>query len=103
MAKVNVYLPDDLEHEVRDAGLAVSAICQSALRAALDDLAAAQAGDPERGRFTSRLAAILDGVKERMAADGKQVSAHELFGAIVRHGENLGTRALTLMGVELPA
>ena len=39
MGKVNVYLPDDLEHEVRSAGLALSPICQVALRSALDRLA----------------------------------------------------------------
>lgn len=32
MARVNVYLPDDLASEVRRAGLPVSPICQNALR-----------------------------------------------------------------------
>jgi post-segregation antitoxin (ccd killing protein) len=40
MARVNVYLPDDLADEVKDAGLNVSGITQAALRAALDDRAA---------------------------------------------------------------
>ena len=35
MGKVNVYLPDDLEVAVRDAGLSVSPVCQAALRDAL--------------------------------------------------------------------
>jgi post-segregation antitoxin (ccd killing protein) len=39
MARVNVYLPDDLADEVKDAQLNVSSITQAALRAALDDLA----------------------------------------------------------------
>ena len=40
MARVNVYLPDDLADEVRHAQLNVSSIAQDALRAALDDRAA---------------------------------------------------------------
>jgi post-segregation antitoxin (ccd killing protein) len=39
MARVNVYLPDDLADEVREADLNVSSITQAALRAALDDRA----------------------------------------------------------------
>lgn len=35
MARVNIYLPDDLADEVRDAGLNVSAVAQEALRGAL--------------------------------------------------------------------
>ena len=103
MSKINVYLPDDLEAEVREAELPVSAICQRALRDALDGLVAARAGEPVRGRFTGHLTAIVEDAKERMAAHGRQVTATELFGAIVTHGENLGARALALLGVELPA
>jgi len=35
MARVNVYLPDDLADEVRTVGLNVSGIAQEALRSAL--------------------------------------------------------------------
>ena len=35
MARVNVYLPDELAHAVREADLNVSAIAQEALRAEL--------------------------------------------------------------------
>lgn len=35
MARVNIYLPNDLADEVRGAGLNVSAVAQEALRAAL--------------------------------------------------------------------
>lgn len=35
MGKINVYLPEALEAEVKDAGLPVSSICQAALREAL--------------------------------------------------------------------
>jgi len=40
MARVNVYLPDDLAGATRAAGLNVSRIAQDALRAALDAAAA---------------------------------------------------------------
>jgi len=35
MARVNVYLPDDLAEEVRASGINVSLVAQDALRAAL--------------------------------------------------------------------
>lgn len=35
MARVNIYLPDDLADEVRGSGLNVSAVAQEALRDAL--------------------------------------------------------------------
>ena len=37
MARVNVYLSDDLHEEVKLAGIEVSAVCQSALREAVAD------------------------------------------------------------------
>ena len=102
MAKVNVYLPDDLERDVRDAGLAVSPICQEALRAALDRLAGVRAGDAARGRLTPRLAAIIEQAKAERAAMGRKLCDDELLCFIMKHGENLGARALTLLGVDLP-
>ena len=38
MARVNVYLPDDLAEEVRASGINVSQVTQEALRAALSPL-----------------------------------------------------------------
>ena len=35
MARLNVYLPDDLAREARDAGLNVSGLTQAAVRSAL--------------------------------------------------------------------
>ena len=98
MAKVNVYLPDDLEHEVRDAGLPVSSICQSALRDVLDRLAGVRAGDAARGRLTPRLAAIIDAAKTERAALGRKVSGDELLCFIKKHKENLGARAIAMLG-----
>jgi ATP-dependent Clp protease ATP-binding subunit ClpC len=112
VAKVNVYLPDDLEAEVRAAGLSVSPLCQAALREAVDRLAAlrsptvdrsALAAHAGRGRFTPRLAAVLAAAEDVAAARSRQVTPLDLLGAIVDHGENLGARVLAAAGVELPA
>jgi ATP-dependent Clp protease ATP-binding subunit ClpC len=101
MGKINVYLPDELEQRVRDAGLVVSAICQTALRTAVDTLQSLRLRG--EGSFTPRLTEILDDLRARAGAEGRQVTAADLFGGIVTHRENLGARALELMGVELPA
>jgi ATP-dependent Clp protease ATP-binding subunit ClpC len=101
MGKVNVYLPDDLERSVRDAGLSVSPICQTALRDAVDRIGALRTHG--RGSFTPRLDEVVDRAGRKAAATGHEVGPEDLFGAIVEHGENLGARALTMMGVELPA
>jgi len=98
MGKINVYLPDDLEAEVKGTGLAVSAVCQAALRSAVDRIVGARAGDPARGAFTPRLAAILD----KRRNQGRPVEAHDVVCGIIKHGENLGARLLTSFGVELP-
>src|SRR5690242_7033846 len=100
MGKVNVYLPDDLERSVREAGLSVSPICQTALRDALDRLGAVR--NEGRGSFTPRLDEVLDRARHAAANAGREVAPEDLFGAIVEHGENLGARVLTMMGVELP-
>ena len=95
MGKVNVYLPDDLERRVRDAGIPVSSVCQAALRAAVEELASLRtaAGLGEPAHVTPRLREIL--------ATGP-VTALELLGAVILHGENLGARVLADLGVELP-
>ena len=111
MAKVNVYLPDELEREVREAGLAISPLCQTALREALDRLAALRsrhvgradlAAHGGRGRFTPRLRAVLEAAETEAAGRGRQVGALDLLGAVLDHGENLGARVLAAAGVELP-
>lgn len=110
MAKVNVYLPDDLEQQVRDAGLSVSALCQSALREAVDRIhrlrTAASVDELRdhtgRGRMTLRLAEILHAAEHHAADQGRQVGVLDLLGAILDHRENLGARALAAAGVELP-
>jgi post-segregation antitoxin (ccd killing protein) len=101
MGKVNVYLPDDLEQAVRDAGLSVSPVCQLALRRAVDQVTDLR--DRGRGPFTARLDAILGDLRAEAAETGRDVTADQLFRGIVEHADNLGARALTMLGVELPA
>lgn len=101
MGKVNVYLPDDLEQAVRDAGLSISPICQGALRRAVEGVAAVR--DRGRGPFTARLEAILGDLRAEAFESGRDVTADQLFRGIVEHGDNLGARALTMLGVDLPA
>jgi hypothetical protein len=101
MAKINVYLPDDLERAVRDAGLSVSPICQAALQRAVDRHGGLR--DRGRGPLAAPLDAIVDDLRAEAADAGRDVTVYDLFGGIVHHGDNLGARALALLGVELPA
>ncbi|HVF32088.1 MAG TPA: Clp protease N-terminal domain-containing protein [Acidimicrobiales bacterium] len=111
MAKVNVYLPDDLEREVREAGLPLSPVCQAALRESLDRLAALRSrtvgldrllAHRGRGRFTTRLSRILVAAADDAADRGRQVTPHDLLAAILDHGDNLGAAALEAAGLDLP-
>ena len=102
MAKVNVYLPDDLEAEVREAGLSISHICQIAVRDALDRVAGVRDGDAGRARLTPRLTSIINDAMEEMAARGRKVRGDDLLCFIMKHGNNLGARALVMLGVDLP-
>lgn len=103
MAKVNVYLPDELEHAAREVGLSMSAVCQAALRDAVDRLAVLRATGDGRGVFTPRLREVIEASTENAAARGAPVGARDLLGGIMFHGENLGARALVMAGVDLPA
>ena len=95
MGKVNVYLPDELERAVREAGIPVSSVCQEALRAAVDGLTTIRTAEspPAGVELTPRLRDIL--------ATGP-TGALDLLGAVILHGENLGARVLADLGVELP-
>jgi ATP-dependent Clp protease ATP-binding subunit ClpC len=98
VGKVNVYLPDDLERAVRDAGVPVSAVCQAALRAAVEGVAALRNGAaPGSAELPVPLTPRLEEVLATRPA-----TALELLGAVVLHGENLGARVLRDLGVELP-
>jgi len=74
MARVNVYLPDELARRVRTAGLNVSGLAQEALRGALE------AGETDRWL-------------ERLEAIPRADIAHErVIGALDAAREELGAR-----------
>jgi ATP-dependent Clp protease ATP-binding subunit ClpA len=120
MPKINVYLPDDLAEAVRAAGLPVSPICQQALAQALRMVEAARAGievirdpgfDPGghpriSGRIAARMTPRLhEAIRlARVAAGpGEYVDTRHLLAGVLDEADNLGTRLLEALGVDLAA
>lgn len=75
MARVNVYLPDELAAEARLAGLNVSALAQEAIgrelrarrmRAWLDDLRAWHATQPQPTVSRDEVRRLMDEVREEL-------------------------------------
>ena len=69
MARINVYLPDDLAKRVKGAGINVSNVTQQALRRALrqleaDDWLDELAGLPSTGVSHEEVLAAFDEVRE---------------------------------------
>jgi hypothetical protein len=116
--KINVYLPDDLAAAVRAAGFAVSPVCQQALAEAVRTFAAARktaealrdpAFDPGRlpqigtrneNRMTPRLREAVRIAREVSGPEGLVETRHLLIG-LLDEGENLATRLLEGLGVDL--
>lgn len=74
MARVNVYLPDDLADEARDAGLNVSRVLQQALRRELVGQRTSRwlqdlAGLPTTGVGHDEALAALDAVRAEAGDD----------------------------------
>jgi ATP-dependent Clp protease ATP-binding subunit ClpA len=120
MPKINVYLPDDLAEAVRAAGLPVSPICQQALAQALRMVEAARAGievirdpgfDPgKHPRISARVAARMtprlhDAVRlaRAEAGPGGHVEPRHLLIGVLDEADNLGTRLLEALDVDLAA
>jgi ATP-dependent Clp protease ATP-binding subunit ClpC len=87
--KINVYLPDDLAHEVKASGIPVSAVCQQALA---DAVAQSQTGLPgQRGidadglsrNFTKRAYGVLADAEKAAEAAGDKPSTVDLMAAMV--------------------
>jgi hypothetical protein len=88
MARVNVYLPDDLALEVREADLAVSTICQKALREELSkmmltktdyEVLTVEVGDPvHEEQFRGRWLVVPDPDSTRSGEPG--VDAGTFYG-----------------------
>jgi ATP-dependent Clp protease ATP-binding subunit ClpA len=118
MPKINVYLPDDLAAAVRTARLPVSPICQQALAEALRMVEVARAGievirdpafDPStHPRITTRVAARMTPrlhetirLARAAAGPGGQVETRHLLIGLLDEAENLGTRLLEALDVDL--
>jgi ATP-dependent Clp protease ATP-binding subunit ClpA len=120
MPKINVYLPDDLAAAVRAAGLPVSPVCQRALAEALRMVEAARAAvevirdpgfDPGKhprisarvaARMTPRLHEAVRLAREAAGPGGHVEPGHLLIG-VLDEADNLGTRLLEALDVDLTA
>jgi ATP-dependent Clp protease ATP-binding subunit ClpC len=91
--KINVYLPDDLAHEVRSSGIPVSAVCQQALA---DAVAQARTGFPApvgigadhlSRSFTKRAYGVLaDAEKAAEKAGEKPTTVHLMASLVESNG-----------------
>ena len=115
MPKINVYLPDDLAVAVREARVPVSSVCQAALERAVRDVNALGAAEappvtdlgPARGaapfeRFTPRARHSVV-LAQRAAHDRSHnyVGTEHLLLGIIDEGENLGSKVLTSLDIEI--
>ncbi|MFT4042620.1 MAG: Clp protease N-terminal domain-containing protein [Gordonia sp. (in: high G+C Gram-positive bacteria)] len=100
MPKINVYLPDDLAAEVHKSTLPVSAICQRALREAIDDLDEAPHYDrPEDLVLSPHVASMLS--LSRVAAGRRgvlEVESEDLLQAMLDENESLVLRGVEHLG-----
>lgn len=115
MPKINVYLPDDLAAQVRDAGIPVSPVCQAALAEAVRQVGRArkaadairspstdaatlqQIGDRLEARATLRLREAL-----RLATPASgPVETVDLLLGLLDEGHNVAIEALRLQDVDL--
>jgi ATP-dependent Clp protease ATP-binding subunit ClpA len=118
MPKINVYLPDDLAIAVREAGIAVSPICQQALADAVRAIGRArktveQLRDPDfdpasfpqigarvAGRMTPRLSKAVRLARELSGPTGLVETRHLLMG-LLDDGDNLAVSVLRALDVDL--
>lgn len=111
MPKINVYLPDDLAEQVREAGVPVSAVCQRALEQAVRrigtirairlDEPASQDAAARQSKFTDRLRTALRLAADRARADGSAtVDTEHLLAGVLAEGANLALRVLRAMDVD---
>jgi ATP-dependent Clp protease ATP-binding subunit ClpA len=111
MAKINVYLPDDLADAVKDAGVPVSAICQRALEQAVrrisaireTALSALDIAD-HAGRFshfTRRARTVVQlAAEQARAAGAAEIGTRHLLGGILAEGGNLALQVLPAMEID---
>lgn len=103
MPKINVYLPDDLAGEVRAAQLPVSAICQVALRDALERGSGSTAVTVEdvsgRTLLSPHVASVVALAPAAAARRGSAVvESEDLLQALLDEEESLILRAIEHLG-----
>lgn len=101
MPKVNVYLPEDLYERVKNSKLPISAICQTALAEALDDIDGVQettivrrlswpediALDIPIGRHVHEIVMLAYGIAGERGSP--TVEAEDIMAAVVDQGDSL--------------
>src|SRR5690349_2940086 len=105
MAKINVYLPDDLAEAVRQTGVPVSAVCQRALEQAVRRVTAIRETDlgdlDDAGlaarlpHFTARARTVLTLAAGRAQDAGSPaVGTGHLLAGMLAEGTNLALQVL---------
>lgn len=73
MAKVTIYLPDELEAEVRSAGISMSPVCQNALKEAVMEAMLSAQASTEVEAVAERLRASREVEKRDERTEGRQL------------------------------
>ena len=117
MAKVNVYLSDDLAEAVRESGVPVSAVCQKALSDAVRQIGRARKAvealrdesfDVRKApKLESRMALLMTprlkgaiALADHAAGPERHIATSELLFGMLEEGANMGVRALESLGVD---
>jgi post-segregation antitoxin (ccd killing protein) len=69
--RVNIYLSDELDKAVREAGISISAVCQRALEKEVRATQAAAAVTDDLHRVVARLAKTVSEEEQQQFADGR--------------------------------
>jgi Post-segregation antitoxin CcdA len=69
--RVNIYLSDQLDKAVREAGISISAACQRALEKEVRAMQAAAAVTDDLDRVVARLAQTVSDEEQQQFADGR--------------------------------
>lgn len=69
--RMNISVPDELAERVRKLGVPISAVCQKALRAAVEDAARRAAFSGDLGQVVARLRATVVAAEDAERRDGE--------------------------------
>lgn len=83
MGKVNVYLPDELEKQVRAAGISISPVCQTALQSEVE-----RHGQLAKLQGTMSRIVLQDGEVEK-AFEGRLIASNERMEVYLTKGGRL--------------